>query len=234
LSKSAVHFLIVPLTPSDSHSPSHRGERRKCRPQHLDLSSIRRQRNALADIILSATYPSPFKTPAVEASAYNDPSVRVEAQEPITNSSPLSPQLSQFSRELEEQLGPLPSSWSIRLSADKRIFFVNHSSGETTWHDPRLNTSGVIMSPTTLVIPDGNECQETKAGRYSVPSRRSSAEITAQGTPILPLTQSARIRISHWVAEERFKIRARNAKVTVLKSRSRMARMQKYMQPLVL
>jgi len=221
----------------DSRESLHGSRRQRCRPQHLDLSSIRKHRNSLANIVISNASLPPFKTPSVEVSAYDDPSVRIECRPSAVTNSALSPQLHQFAQELERQLGPLPSSWSIRLSADNRIFFVNLQSGETTWCDPRLNTSGVIMSPVSVTIPNATS-RYPKRSSYLHPSPdpAHSRENSPDGTwtPVLSLPPSAKIRISHWVAEERSKIRARNARVSVLKCRSRMARMQRFTQPLVL
>jgi len=214
---------------NDSHHIFPEKRRQRCRPQHLDLSIIRRQRNSLAEIIISTTSPCPFRTPRVEASSYNDPSVRVEATAE-TNTS-LSPQFCEFAQELSNQLGPLPSHWSIRLSADKRIFFVNLHSGETTWCDPRLNTLGVIMSPSVPNLNVGRQGQNSGEAKCTSSSEESLE--TPSTTPIGPsITLASRARITRWVAEERSKVRARNARVVVLKSRSRMARMQKFTQPL--
>jgi len=221
----------------DSRESFHGSRRQRCRPQHLDLLSIHKHRNSPADIVISNASPCPFKTPAVEVSAYDDPSVRIEARPSAVVNSTLSPQLHQFAQDLERQLGPLPSSWSIRLSTDSRIFFVNLQSGETTWCDPRLNTLGVIMSPVSATPPD-DASRNLKRPPYLHTSphpphcRENSLEEIR--TPILPHPPSAKIRIAHWVAEERSKIRARNARVNVLKCRSRMARMQRFTQPLVL
>jgi E3 ubiquitin-protein ligase NEDD4 len=39
------------------------------------------------------------------------------------------------------QLGPLPSGWEMRLTATRRVYFVNHNTGAITWDDPRLPSS---------------------------------------------------------------------------------------------
>lgn len=40
-----------------------------------------------------------------------------------------------------EKLGPLPSNWEMRMTANGRVYFVDHSSKITTWDDPRLPSS---------------------------------------------------------------------------------------------
>ena len=34
-------------------------------------------------------------------------------------------------------LGPLPSGWEIRCTSGGRVYFVNHNTKTTSWHDPR-------------------------------------------------------------------------------------------------
>ncbi|KAJ2849595.1 hypothetical protein IWW36_002528 [Coemansia brasiliensis] len=36
------------------------------------------------------------------------------------------------------RLGPLPSGWEMRLTAQGRVYFVDHNTKTTTWDDPRL------------------------------------------------------------------------------------------------
>lgn len=38
-------------------------------------------------------------------------------------------------------LGPLPTGWDMRLSADGRVYFIDHNTRTTTWDDPRLPSS---------------------------------------------------------------------------------------------
>ena len=39
---------------------------------------------------------------------------------------------------LRPELGPMPSGWEMRLTANGRPYFVDHNSRTTTWQDPRL------------------------------------------------------------------------------------------------
>ncbi|KAH8101291.1 ubiquitin-protein ligase [Cristinia sonorae] len=39
------------------------------------------------------------------------------------------------------QLGPLPSGWEMRLNPNGRFYFVDHNTKTTTWDDPRLPSS---------------------------------------------------------------------------------------------
>jgi len=153
---------------------------------------------------------SPLATPATGAIRKNDPFLRVVRQ---TSTSPLSPQFTKLAKSLESQIGPLPYSWSMRLSSDKRIYFVNIQTGETTWNDPRLTSAGVAPTPAPM----------SSTFQYRDPEEL---------TPISPRPAHVKTRISQWVDEERSKVRARNAKLVTLKTRARMAKMQKHMQPL--
>ncbi|KAI8866511.1 HECT-domain-containing protein [Ramicandelaber brevisporus] len=39
------------------------------------------------------------------------------------------------------QLGPLPSGWEMRLTAQGRVYYVDHHTKTTSWDDPRLPSS---------------------------------------------------------------------------------------------
>jgi len=196
--------------------------RRKARPQQLDLSVCRR--DSVRRYMISPHVCSPFncKTPITGISYKDDPFLTV-IPPPNNKEEPLSPQLADLSKTLEAQLGPLPDFWSMKLSTDKRIYFINTQSGETRWQDPRLAGDTKVE---TRPPPDYDSAD-------NVPILNTGRSESAF-TPIPPYSPSARIRISTWVEEERSKVRARNAKLRTLRSRVRMAKMQKYMQPLVL
>jgi hypothetical protein len=146
----------------------------------------------------------------------SDPFLTIVRPPDVTDS-PLSPQFNGFANGLEMQLGPLPNSWSIRLSSDKRVYFLNTQTGQTTWQDPRLSAA----SPMITTVMDVDESE----GCCSLEERLDLMSISTGSHHSL-------LRVSQWVAEERSEVRARNAKMLTLRSRARMARMQKHMQPL--
>lgn len=37
-----------------------------------------------------------------------------------------------------QQLGPLPSGWEMRLTSTNRVYFVDHNTRTTSWDDPRI------------------------------------------------------------------------------------------------
>ena len=51
--------------------------------------------------------------------------------------SPLPPILPPYRASREEELGPLPKGWEERVDTDGRSFFINHSTRQTQWEDPR-------------------------------------------------------------------------------------------------
>jgi len=205
-----------------SESQPGQSPRRKARPQRLDLSVCRR--DSIRRYIISPHVCSLFncKTPIMGISYKDDPFLTVIP--PSNNKEePLSPQLADLSKTLEAQLGPLPGFWSIKLSTDKRVYFINSQSGETRWQDPRLAGDTQVETRPPQDSDSADNVPILNIGRCESAS-----------TPILLYSPSTRIRISTWVDEERSKVRARNAKLRTLRSRARMAKMQKYMQPLVL
>ncbi|TPX38288.1 hypothetical protein SmJEL517_g00076 [Synchytrium microbalum] len=50
-------------------------------------------------------------------------------------------QLQAHQQQTQQQLGPLPSGWEMRMTNNGRIYFVDHTAKITTWDDPRLPSS---------------------------------------------------------------------------------------------
>ncbi len=44
-------------------------------------------------------------------------------------------------------LGPLPSSWEMRMTLTRCIYFVDHNTRTTTWGDPRLPSTADADAP---------------------------------------------------------------------------------------
>lgn len=203
-------MLTLSFRDSSIAQSERKEQRRRHRPRQLDLSSCQLRRSSIQLLLSDAC--SPFRTPAVAQARRDDPFLRIIR--PDETSSVDAPQLSKLVQSLEAQIGPLPQPWAIRLSSDRRLYFVNSQSGETTWVDPRLSSAGVASSPTPTM---------DVTFRYRDPSEL---------TPISPRSTPIRVRMSQWIDEERSKVRARNAKINVLRSRVRMAKIQRYTQPL--
>ena len=51
--------------------------------------------------------------------------------------SPLPPPPLPPHEQREEELGSLPEGWEERVHADGRSFYINHSTRQTQWEDPR-------------------------------------------------------------------------------------------------
>lgn len=43
--------------------------------------------------------------------------------------------------QVNNNLGPLPSGWEMRLTSTGRVYFVDHNTRTTSWDDPRLPTN---------------------------------------------------------------------------------------------
>lgn len=41
----------------------------------------------------------------------------------------------------DDGLGPLPPNWEKGITADGKVYFIDHASEATTWDDPRLRSS---------------------------------------------------------------------------------------------
>lgn len=207
----------------DSRSRPQFGGRRKPRPRSLQLYNGHRP----IVTCMQGVIPVQFATPAAGGTFYDDPSIIV-SRSAANSLSPLSPQFATLARTLEEQLGPLPNQWSMHLSSDKRIFFVHDESGEATWRDPRLYGLGV--SPGVPNMEADSSRPHPSVSPAACRIIREAGEEALPMTPIPLLSQLQSNRISHWVDE----MRARNAKLKVLRSRARMAKMQRHMQPLAI
>lgn len=56
---------------------------------------------------------------------------RIQAQQPAAIPRP----------QINNNLGPLPSGWEMRLTSTGRVYFVDHNTRTTSWDDPRLPTN---------------------------------------------------------------------------------------------
>jgi len=195
--------------------------RRKPRPQPLNLSYDSQRRESKP-----ATVPLQFTTPAAGRTFYDDPSLTI-VKPGVSSQSPLSPQFATLSCALEDQLGPLPKQWTMHLSSDRRVFFVHSESGEATWLDPRLGDC--ILSP----MPRSADFKvQTRCCAPAALTQKARSDVNSPvGTPIPGLSPVQRARIWRWVQDVRAKERARSTRLLTLRSRARMAKMQKYMQP---
>lgn len=56
---------------------------------------------------------------------------RTQTQQPVAIPRP----------QINNNLGPLPSGWEMRLTSTGRVYFVDHNTRTTSWDDPRLPTN---------------------------------------------------------------------------------------------
>jgi len=186
----------------------HPARKHRPRPSLLDLTVIRTTASRLNAIACQSPI---FQTPAAGHTFYEDRSITHRLKHaPSPTATPISvrqEQLAAMSLSLESQLGPLPAGWILRLSSDKRVFFVHLPTGATSWKDPRLASL------------DAEHQGKDEAECLASPPPRS-----------LPMHE--RVRINTWIEDEYRRVRARDARIDTLRGRARMARLQRRIQPL--
>ncbi|KAJ3355309.1 hypothetical protein HDU83_003604 [Entophlyctis luteolus] len=88
---------------------------------------------------LDPRLPPARETPATSAAAATSDSATSDEK------------LRQKEQHLENMFGPLPSGWEMRITADNKIYYVDHNTKRTTWDDPRipsdLDASGGVETP---------------------------------------------------------------------------------------
>ncbi|KAJ2555353.1 hypothetical protein GGH95_005450, partial [Coemansia sp. RSA 1836] len=75
-----------------------------------------------------------FVNHIARTTTWDDPRVR-STQAPNTNRAAA---VAGIAGQTASRLGPLPSGWEMRLTAQGRVYFVDHNTKTTTWDDPRL------------------------------------------------------------------------------------------------
>ncbi|KAJ2721794.1 hypothetical protein GGI07_003728 [Coemansia sp. Benny D115] len=75
-----------------------------------------------------------FVNHIAHTTTWDDPRQR-SAQAPSSNRST---NVANIAGQTASRLGPLPSGWEMRLTAQGRVYFVDHNTKTTTWDDPRL------------------------------------------------------------------------------------------------
>ncbi|KAJ2900430.1 hypothetical protein IWW38_000483 [Coemansia aciculifera] len=75
-----------------------------------------------------------FVNHIARTTTWDDPRVR-STQVPSTNRAAA---VAGIAGQTASRLGPLPSGWEMRLTAQGRVYFVDHNTKTTTWDDPRL------------------------------------------------------------------------------------------------
>ncbi|KAJ2687989.1 hypothetical protein IWW39_002527 [Coemansia spiralis] len=75
-----------------------------------------------------------FVNHIARTTTWDDPRMRSN-QAPNTNRAAA---VAGIAGQTASRLGPLPSGWEMRLTAQGRVYFVDHNTKTTTWDDPRL------------------------------------------------------------------------------------------------